>query len=116
MAKLSIIQKLGVAGRIAGQQMARSRTAAAALHGLRATAHSFGRVLRQLWLEVTGFTFLALSAFGVIAGFREYAKHQAGQSPGLGRVILAACFAASFAWFGLSSFFRINRRVPKQRN
>ena len=31
------------------------------LAGIRATGHSFGRVLHQLWLEVTGFTFLAIA-------------------------------------------------------
>jgi len=36
----------------------------AALAGMRASARSFGRVLHQLWLEVTGFTFLAMAAVG----------------------------------------------------
>ena len=87
--------------------MARSRTGAAVLKGLRATASSLGAVLHQLWLEVTGFTFLAIAAIGAIAGFREYGKYQAGQEPGPGRLILAVCFTVSFAWFGLSSFWRI---------
>jgi hypothetical protein len=68
----------------------------------------FGHVLGQLWLEVTGFVFLALGAIGLIALFREYAKYHTGQA-GSGRVVLAACFAGIFGWFGLSSFWRVRR-------
>ena len=95
------------------QQVARSRRGGALLNGLRATARSFGRVLHQLWLEVTGFTFLALAAFGAMAGFREYAKYQSGHAGGPGRLILAVCFVVSFAWFGLSSFLRVRKREQR---
>lgn len=104
-------RKIALMGRLAAQQFAkqasRSRTGSAVLKGLRATASSLGAVLHQLWLEVTGFTFLALAAFGAIAGFHEYGKYHAGQEPGPGRLILAICFTISFAWFGLSSFVRV---------
>ncbi len=113
MAKLSTARKIAVAGRVAMQQIARSRRGGALLTGLRATARSFGRVLHQLWLEVTGFTFLALAAFGAMAGFREYAKYQSGHA-GLGRLILAVCFVISFTWFGLSSFMRVRKREERQ--
>ena len=103
-------------GRVAAQQFGRSRTGAAVLTGVRTTLSSFGRVLHQLWLEVTGFTFLAMAGIGALAGFREYAKYQAGHAAGPGRLIVAACFTATFGWFGLSSFWRVNRRVSKQRN
>ena len=96
--------------RVAAQQMARSRTGGAVLKGFRATATSFGKVAHQLWLEVTGFTFLAIAAIGAVEGFREYSRYHAGQEAGPGRVILAACFTLSFAWFGLSSFIRIRRK------
>ena len=104
------MRKLGIVARVAVQQAGRSRTGSALLTGLRATATSFARVLRQLWLEVTGFTFLAIAGIGAIAGFREYAKYQSGHAAGPGRLILAVCFTASFAWFGLSSFWRVRRR------
>lgn len=78
--------------------------------GLRASGRHFGRVLEQLWLEVTGFTFLVLAAIGAIAGFREYVKYQSGQSSGPGRLIVAACFTLSFTWFGLSSFWRVKKK------
>ena len=111
MNQVSTLRKLGVVARVAAQQAGRSRTGSALLKGMRATAASFGRVLRQLWLEVTGFTFLVLAGIGALAGFREYAKYQAGHAAGPGRLILAICFAASFAWFGLSSFWRVKKRT-----
>jgi hypothetical protein len=88
----------------------RSRTGRAALAGMRQTARSFGRVLHQLWLEVTGFTFLAIAAVGAIAGVREYGKYQSGHAAGPGRLLLAVCFTVTFTWFGLSSFWRVKRK------
>jgi hypothetical protein len=114
--RLSAAKTIAVVARVAGQQFVRSRTGAAVVSGVRATLSSFGRVLHQLWLEVTGFTFLMMSVIGALAGVREYAKYQAGHAAGPGRLIVAVCFTASFAWFGLSSFWRVNKRVSKQRN
>jgi hypothetical protein len=110
MIALPKVKKLALVARVAGQQVARSRTGAAVFKGLRAAASSFGKVLHQLWLEVTGFVFLAIAAIGAVEGFREYGKYHAGLEPGPGRVILAACFTLSFAWFGLSSFVRIRKK------
>ena len=110
MIQVSTLRKLGIVARVAAQQAGRSRTGSAVLKGLLATASSFGRVLHQLWLEVTGFTFLVLAGIGGFAGFREYSKYQAGHASGPGRLILAVCFTASFAWFGLSSFWRVKRK------
>ena len=62
----------------------RNRTGRAVLAAVRATASHFGHVLHQLWLEVTGFTFLAIAAIGALAGFREYAKYQSGHASGPG--------------------------------
>jgi hypothetical protein len=75
-----------------------------------------GQTLHQLWLEVTGFTFLALAAFGALAGVREYGRYQTGHSTGPARLILAICFTASFAWFGLSSFWRVNRKKLRAKS
>ena len=101
--------------RMATEWLERSRMGGALLAGCRATARSFGRVLHQLWLEVTGFTFLAMAAVGALAGVREYAKYQSGHSSGPGRLVLAICFTVSFAWFGLSSFWRVRRKSPRLR-
>lgn len=88
-----------------------SRMGRAVLDGIRASARSFGHVLHQLWLEVTGFTFLAMAVVGAMAGIREYGKYQSGHGTGPGRLLLAICFTVSFAWFGLSSFWRVRRRA-----
>lgn len=95
--------------RAVGQLAAHSRTGPALLRGLRATAASFGKVLHQLWLEVTGFTFLVIAGIGGLAGVREYGKYQAGRA-GPGRLIVAICFTLSFIWFGVTSFWRVKKR------
>ena len=97
--------------RVAASMLERSRTGSALLAAIRATAHSFRRVLRQLWLEVTGFMFLAIAAIGAMAGVREYGKYQSGHAAGPGRLALAVCFTVSFAWFGVSSFWRVRRKA-----
>ncbi len=89
----------------------RSRTGRAVMAASRETARSFGRVLHQLWLEVTGFTFLAMAAVGAMAGVREYGKYQSGHANGPGRLVLAICFTVSFAWFGVTSFWRVKRKA-----
>jgi hypothetical protein len=92
----------------------RNRTGAAVLAAIRATGRSFGRVLHQLWLEVTGFIFLAMAAIGAMAGMREYGKYQSGHATGPGRLVLAVCFTVSFTWFGVSSFWRVKRKVKSE--
>jgi hypothetical protein len=104
------LKKIQAIFRAAVNMMERSRTAAAVLAGVRVTAHSIGHVLHQLWLEVTGFTFLAMAGVGALASVREYGKYQSGHAPGPGRLALAVCFTALFAWFGVSSFWRVKRR------
>jgi hypothetical protein len=75
------------------------------------TLRSFGRVLHQLWLEVTGFVFLVLAGIGGIALNREYAKYKAGHGE-WPRVAIAVCFCLTFGYFGLSSFCRVRRKKP----
>ena len=109
MAGIPLARKFGILARVVTQQAGRSRTAAAILKGVRASAQSFGRVLHQLWLEVTGFVFLALAGIGGIALSREYMKYQAGKT-GPGRVLVAVGFCLTFGYFGLSSFWRVRRK------
>jgi hypothetical protein len=97
--------------RAVAQTLERSRRGRAVLAGVRAIARSFGQVLHQLWLEVTGFTFLAIAGIGALAGMREYGKYQSGHAAGPGRLVLAVCFTASFIWFGVSSFWRVKKRA-----
>ncbi len=109
MMNLSGARKIGTLARAAAKQAGRTRTGNAFLSGLRATASHFGRVLHQLWLEVTGFIFLCLAVFGASAIVREYIKYRAGQTSS-GHVWVAIIFTLMFGWFGLSSFWRVWRK------
>jgi hypothetical protein len=104
-------RKIKLILRVAAQLVERSRAGRALLAGIRATARSFGQVLHQLWLEVTGFTFLAIAGIGALAAMREYGKYQSGHAAGPGRLVLAVCFTISFTWFGLSSFWRVKKKL-----
>jgi hypothetical protein len=73
------------------------------------TSRAVGRVLHQLWLEVIGLVFLVMASSGGVAAAHEYAKYQAGKI-GFGRVAVAICFTVTFAWFGVSSFWRVQRK------
>jgi hypothetical protein len=109
VSKVSTARKLGVAARVASQQAKRSRTVQAAAGALSATGRAFGRVLHQLWLEVAGLIFLVMAASGGFAAAKEYAQYQAGRA-GIGRVVAAICFTVTFAWFGVSSFWRVRQK------
>jgi hypothetical protein len=106
VSKVSTARKLGVVARVAGQQVKRSRTVQAATSAVATTARALGRVLHQLWLEVTGLIFLVMAVSGGVASANEYAKYEAGRV-GFGRVAVAVCFTVTFAWFGVSSFWRV---------
>jgi hypothetical protein len=92
-----------------GSQVRRTRTFGAMMKAGRATAVHFGLVLHQLWLEVTGFVFLALSAVGAFALAHEWTKYRAVRT-NPNRVVLAICFTVMFAWFGFSSFWRVRKK------
>ncbi|HKD02508.1 MAG TPA: hypothetical protein VKB77_08780 [Terriglobales bacterium] len=102
-------RKLGVVARVAAKQVSRSRAYGAISRAVRATSSHTGRVLGQLWLEVTGFVFLCLAGIGAIALVREYVRYQAGTASS-GRVGLALAFTVMFGWFGLSSFWRVRKK------
>jgi hypothetical protein len=106
MTKLSPVRKLTMLARVVAQSAGRNRTVNAVVKGVRTSASHFGRVLHQLWLEVTGFVFLALAFIGAIAFFREFARYQAGQTT-TGRVVVAIVFTLTFVWFGVTSFWRV---------
>jgi hypothetical protein len=106
---VSTPRKLGIAARVLGSHVRRTRTFGAMMKAGRATGVHFGRVLHQLWLEVTGFVFLALSGVGALAFAHEWTKHQAGGANS-NRLILAVCFTLMFGWFGFSSFWRVRKK------
>jgi hypothetical protein len=103
VSKVSTLRKLGVAAQVARQQASRSRTLNAVMSG---------HAGHQLWLEVTGTVFLLMALSGAGALVHEYSKYTAHQASG-DRVALAACFTAVFAWFGLTSFWRVRRKSQR---
>src|SRR5947208_17135691 len=103
MANTSTAQKLGVAARIAGEQVKRSRTFGALVSGARATLSHLARVLHQLWLEVTGFVFLVFASIGGVALVREYSDFHVCKGTG-GRMAAVEGFVLDFSWFGVNSF------------
>lgn len=109
MPSVSTARKLSILARVAAQQAGRSRTFGALLKAGRTTTVHLGKVLHQLWLEVTGFVFFFIAAIGGIRFFREYAKYQAGQTSS-GRLLLTVGFTLCFAWFGISSFWRVRKK------
>lgn len=109
MSKVSALRKLGVFAQIAREQAGRSRTASAVISAVTTTARSFGRAAHQLWLEVTGLLFIVMALAFAGASFQEYGKYHAGRV-GSGRLAVAIVFTVAFAWFGLSSFWRVRRK------
>jgi hypothetical protein len=109
VSQISSLRKMGVAFRVVRDMAGRSRRFNAAMSAVRATAQSFAHIGHLLWLEVTGTVFLAMAAFGGVAFVREYTKYTAGRATA-GRLAIAVCFTLTFAWFGLSSFWRVHRK------
>ena len=94
---------------MAAQEAGRSRRLSALTRAGRVTLSHFGRVFHLLWLEVTGFFFLALAIIGGAALFEQYPKYEAGKVSGM-RLVLAACFMLLFAYFGITSFLRTRKK------
>ncbi len=80
---------------------------------LRATTRSFANVAHQLWLEVMGVFFFIMAMTFAGGAVHEYGKYHAGQA-GPGRVGVAVLVAATFAWFCVSSFWRVRRKSQRQ--
>lgn len=109
MNKVTTAHKLGVVARVAKRQVGSSRTVRAATGAVSATARAFGRVLHQLWLEVTGVVFLIMALSFAGASVREYGKYHAGQATS-SRLALAISATVVFAWFGVTSFWKVKRK------
>ena len=109
MVNLSTARKLSLVARLALRQAQQTRTWGAFLRAGRITGTHVGRVLHQLWLEVTGFVFLVLAAIGSLALYREYAEYQAGKA-NPSRIVAAICFTVLFAWFGVTSFWKTRKK------
>ncbi|HEY1660549.1 MAG TPA: hypothetical protein VGG14_19515 [Candidatus Sulfotelmatobacter sp.] len=109
MSNVSSARKLGVVARVARQQAGRSRTLRATKQAALTTSRAFGRILHQLWLEVTGLIFLIMSVSFAAAAVKEYSRYHAGEI-GPNRMALAICFTLAFAWFGISSFWKVRKK------
>jgi hypothetical protein len=109
MPTVSTGRKLGIIARVAAQQARRNRTLGATWKAGRATAAHWAGVLNQLWLEVTGFVFLFLALVGVVSFFRELGRYRAGEGTQQ-RLVAAILFTLLFAWFGVSSFWRVRKK------
>lgn len=109
MATVTLTRKVGIAARVAAQQVGRTRMASAVRNAAQTTARSMGRVLHQLWLEVTGFVFLVMAGIGCFALAREWSKFADGKA-GPGRLLIAIVFVLTFGYFGVSSFWRVKKR------
>jgi hypothetical protein len=112
VSKVSTLQKLGAAARVAGQQAGRSRTLSALMTGARTIMRSFTRAAHQLWLEVIGVIFLIMALSFVGATVKEYGKYHAG-GVGPSRFAVAIACAVTFGWFSLSSFWRARRKSQR---
>jgi len=109
MVQVSTVRKLSILSRIVTDRLGRVRAVSAVANAARITGTHFARVLHILWLEVTGFIFFGIAAISGAAGFREYAKYQAGLI-GPGKTVLAVVVTLMFAWFGVSSFWRVRKK------
>lgn len=105
--KLGLILRIGA--KVARQQAGRNRTLGAISKAAGATVRSFAHVLRQLWLEITGAIFIFMAGVGAIEMVREWAKYHAGRTTS-SRVAVAICFTLTFAWFGVSSFWKVRQK------
>ena len=107
--KVSGWRKAGIAVRVARDQAGRTRTVRAVVGAARTTARSVGRLMHQLWLEVTGFLFLVMAIIFGTASVKEFGKYHAGAPVGQ-RLAVGIVVTVTFGWFALSSFWRAGRK------
>jgi hypothetical protein len=96
--------------RVAVRQIGGSRWGRATWSAASATVSSVGRVIRVLFLQVTGLFFVAFALIGGFALVRESRAYMAG-SIGPQRALVALVFVVLCAWFGISSFLRAGQKM-----
>ncbi|MGH9530951.1 MAG: hypothetical protein ACRD2Q_01060 [Terriglobales bacterium] len=87
----------------------RGRLLSAALDAGLGVLRSAARSLHSLWLEITGFFFLAFAVLGAAACWREY-RNYAAADVGPERLVVTLLFTLMFAWFGITSFRRARQK------
>ena len=75
-------------------------------HAARTLFHS-GRILRRLWLEVTGAVFLGLAIFSAPSILRQWRAYQEGAS--VLQLLAVVFFSAMMVGFGVYSFWKSRR-------
>ncbi len=75
-------------------------------HAARTLFHS-GKILRRLWLEVTGAIFLALAIFAVPSILRQWRAYQEGAS--VLQPLAVISFTVMMVGFGVYSFWKARR-------
>jgi len=87
--------------------------AGAAARGLVEVVPKIWRIMRSLFLEVMGFLFLAVAAWGLLGWIRLYREFQ-GEGEAVFKMVLVGGFILMMGSFGVSSFFRA-RRISRDK-
>ncbi len=75
-------------------------------HAARTLFHS-GKILRRLWLEVTGAVFLGLAILAAFSILRQWRAYQEGAS--VLQPLAVTLFSAMMVGFGIYSFWKARR-------
>lgn len=92
------------------------RAVAVGAYEIRKLVPKLWRMTRELFHEITGFVFFALTLFFVFGrqGLIRSYQDLEDQPGGWGRLLLVGFFVLLFGGFGVSSFMRA-RRISKER-
>ena len=102
------VRKIRLLCRSAIAVIERNRTGRAVVAAVRATSQSFGNVLHQLWLEVTGFFFGLFALYFAQDLWRTHLSYASG--PQHQRFLIAAAMTLVFGYLSVSAFWRARRR------
>jgi hypothetical protein len=95
-------------GRIAGRGAGKSRFLRAVYRGVRTAFCSLGRVIHLFFLQLTGLVFCLFAVEFAVRIPSAYRDQLAGRH-GPRQLYLLAIFAVTFAWFGVTSFWRARK-------
>ncbi len=84
------------------------RTLALGVRHFSGVAARLWKILRALFQEVVGFTFLVFAGWGALWLIRNVRQFQ-GDGEALFKIVLVAVFVVMMAGFGISSFRRARR-------
>ena len=96
-------------GRMAGRGAGKSRFLRAGYLGVQTAVRSLGRVIRLFFLQITGLVFCLFAVEFALRIPGTYRDQLAGRH-GPQQLYLLAIFTVTFAWFGVTSFWRTRKR------